>query len=55
MTPSIPKIDPLARLRRLQRGAEHLHRLGARATSEFLLEIGGERFPRRAPLGVSRE
>jgi len=32
--------DPLDRLR-LQRGAEHLHRLGARATAEFLTEVAG--------------
>jgi hypothetical protein len=30
--------DPVTRLR-LQRGAEHLHRLGPRAVSEFLAEI----------------
>jgi hypothetical protein len=27
---------------RLQRGAEHLHRLGARATAEFLAEVAGQ-------------
>jgi hypothetical protein len=32
-------LHPLDRLR-LQRGAEHLHRLGARANAEFLAEIG---------------
>ena len=32
-------LDPLDRLR-LQRGAEHLHALGARAQAEFLVEIG---------------
>lgn len=32
-------LDPLSRLR-LQRGAEHLHRLGARPTAEFLAEVG---------------
>jgi hypothetical protein len=32
-------LDPLARLR-LQRGAEHLHALGSRATAEFLIEVG---------------
>ncbi len=31
--------NPLDRLR-LQRGAEHLHDLGPRATAEFLAEIG---------------
>ena len=31
-------LDTLARLR-LQRGAEHLHQLGDRATAEFLAEI----------------
>ena len=31
-------LDPLDRLR-LQRGAEHLHRLGARATAELLAEV----------------
>ncbi len=30
--------DPLETLR-LQRGAEHLHKLGARATAEFLAEL----------------
>ena len=33
-------LDPLARLR-LQRGAEHLCRLGPRATAEFLAEVAG--------------
>lgn len=41
----MPNITPLDRMR-LDRGAEHLHRLGARATAEFLLElaatIGGQ-------------
>jgi hypothetical protein len=32
-------LHPLDRLR-LQRGAEHLHALGARAQAEFLVEIG---------------
>ena len=32
-------LNPLARLR-LQRGAEHLHALGARPVAEFLAEIG---------------
>jgi hypothetical protein len=32
-------LDPLDRLR-LQRGAEHLHSLGARATAELLAEVG---------------
>jgi hypothetical protein len=32
-------LDPLARLR-LQRGAEHLHSLGPRATAELLAEVG---------------
>jgi hypothetical protein len=31
--------DPFTRLR-LQRGAEHLHRLGPRATAELLAEVG---------------
>jgi hypothetical protein len=31
-------VDPLAAMR-LQRGAEHLHRLGARATAELLVEV----------------
>jgi hypothetical protein len=31
-------LDKLDRLR-LQRGAEHLHRLGARATAELLAEV----------------
>lgn len=43
--PNMPNITPLERMR-LDRGAEHLHRLGARATAEFLLElsatIGGQ-------------
>lgn len=38
-------ITPLDRMR-LDRGAEHLHQLGARATAEFLMElaatIGGQ-------------
>ena len=33
------RLSPLDRLR-LQRGAEHLHSLGNRATGEFLAEIG---------------
>ncbi len=41
----MPNISPLERMR-LDRGAEHLHCLGARATAEFLLElsatIGGQ-------------
>jgi hypothetical protein len=32
-------LDPLARLR-LQRGVEHLHALGPRATAELLAEVG---------------
>jgi hypothetical protein len=32
-------LDPLDRLR-LQRGAEHLHLLGPRATAELLAEVG---------------
>jgi hypothetical protein len=32
-------LDPLSRLR-LQRGAEHLHALGPRATAELLAEVG---------------
>ena len=32
-------LPPVTRLH-LQRGAEHLHRLGARPTAEFLAEIG---------------
>ena len=32
-------LDPLARLR-LQRGVEHLHTLGPRATAELLAEVG---------------
>lgn len=32
-------LDTLDRLR-LQRGAEHLHALGARATAELLAEVG---------------
>jgi hypothetical protein len=32
--------DPFTRLQ-LQRGAEHLHRLGPRATAELLAELGG--------------
>jgi hypothetical protein len=32
-------LDTLARLR-LQRGAEHLHALGPRATAELLAEVG---------------
>ena len=34
----MPHHDPLSTLR-LQRGAEHLHRLGARATAELLAEV----------------
>ncbi len=41
----MPTITPFDRMR-LDRGAEHLHRLGARVTSKFLLElsatIGGQ-------------
>ena len=33
------RLDPLSRLR-LQRGAEHLHALGPRATAELLAEVG---------------
>jgi hypothetical protein len=32
-------LDPLVRLR-LQRGVEHLHLLGPRATAELLTEVG---------------
>jgi hypothetical protein len=32
-------LDPLVRLR-LQRGVEHLHSLGPRATAELLAEVG---------------
>jgi hypothetical protein len=32
-------LDPLSRLR-LQRGVEHLHLLGPRATAEMLAEVG---------------
>ena len=32
-------LNPLDRLR-LQRGVEHLHALGPRATAEFLVEVG---------------
>jgi hypothetical protein len=32
------RLDPLDR-RRLQRGVEHLHVLGPRATAEFLVEV----------------
>ena len=39
---SVSKLDRM----RLERGAEHLHQLGSRATAEFLLElaatIGGQ-------------
>ena len=35
-------LHPLDRLR-LQRGAEHLHRLGPRATAELLAEVFGQR------------
>jgi hypothetical protein len=34
-------LDPLAMLR-LRRGVEHLHRLGPRATAEFLAEIAAQ-------------
>ena len=34
----MPNLSPTERLR-LARGAEHLHQLGARATSEFLAEL----------------
>jgi hypothetical protein len=34
-------LDPLDRLR-LQRGVEHLHALGPRATAELLTEIGAQ-------------
>ncbi len=34
----MPNLLPTERMR-LDRGAEHLHRLGARATAEFLLEL----------------
>ena len=33
-------LQPLDRLR-LQRGSEHLHKLGARATAELLAELAG--------------
>lgn len=33
--------DPFTSLR-LQRGAEHLHRLGARATAELLAEVANQ-------------
>ena len=33
--------DPATQLR-FQRGAEHLHRLGPRATAEFAVEIAGQ-------------
>jgi hypothetical protein len=39
MTPQC--LDPLMRLR-LQRGTEHLHKLGARATAEFLAQVAGQ-------------
>jgi hypothetical protein len=34
--------DPLDRLLRLQRGAEHPHALGRRATAELLAELSGQ-------------
>ena len=34
----MPNLSPIERMR-LDCGAEHLHRLGARATAEFLLEL----------------
>lgn len=34
----MPKLSPTERMR-FDRRAEHLHRLGARATAEFLLEL----------------
>jgi hypothetical protein len=39
--------DPLTQLH-LQRGAEHLHRLGPRATGEFIAEVG-HRIPGTMP------
>jgi hypothetical protein len=32
------RLDPFTEMR-LQRGAEHLHRLGARATAEYIVEL----------------
>jgi hypothetical protein len=34
-----PRLDPFV-ARRMQRGCEHLHELGARATAELLAETG---------------
>jgi hypothetical protein len=45
------KLDPFTALR-LQRGAEHLHRLGPRATAEFLAEIAAQIGGMPAVLGL---
>ena len=47
-------IDPLDRLR-LQRGAEHLHLLGARATAEFVAELAARIGGLPAALGLFAE
>lgn len=39
MVTTLHRLDSFSQLR-LQRGAEHLNRLGPRATAEFLAEIG---------------
>ncbi len=39
MVMTLHRLDSFSQLR-LQRGAEHLNRLGPRATAEFLAEIG---------------
>ena len=47
-------MDPLDRLR-LQRGAEHLHRLGARATAEFVAELAARIGGMPAAVGLLTE
>ena len=47
-------LDPLSRLR-LQRGAEHLHALGPRATAELLAEVGDRIGGMPAIMGLLRE
>lgn len=47
-------MDPLDRLR-LQRGAEHLHLLGARATAEFVAELAARIGGMPATIGLLTE
>jgi hypothetical protein len=38
---TMPPLDPFTRMR-FERGAQHLHRLGPRAVSEFVLEVADQ-------------